>query len=277
MADIQTRPLRVSSLHVHPVKSCGGISIPSARLTARGLEHDREWMVVLTDGLFVTQRELPRLALIKASMGPQALNLECRGFPSLAVPLARSDQPLRKVTVWDYTGPALDEGDEAATWFSTVLGHSLRLVRWHPDQRRLSNLEWTGGREVENAFSDGYPILVLSEESLADLNRRIAGAPLPLNRFRPNIVIAGDEPYIEDHVRELRGEEISLRLVKACTRCSIAATNQETAEVGPEPLRTLATYRRNGRQGGVSLAQNAIILEGVGRELRVGMTFQATT
>lgn len=271
------RTLTVTGLWIYPVKSCAGIALGEAILTARGLPWDREWMVVRPDGTFVTQRQLPRLALLSTALEADALRLRTPDGDAIRVPW---DPPgtvrsVRQVTVWKHACPALDEGEAVASWLTAFLGTPLRLVRFHPDHRRLSDRGWTGGVEAENAFSDGFPILVLSEESLADLNRRIGGTPLPMDRFRPNLVVTGGGPYVEDEVKSLAGDGFELRLVKPCARCPITTTDQRTAEVvGREPLATLATYRRDERLGGVVFGQNAIVAAGTGRMLRVGMRLE---
>lgn len=270
--------LRLTGLHVYPVKSCGGLSLEEARLTARGLPYDREWMVVRLDGSFVTQRECPELALVRPAITSEGLELQKEGLPEVRIELHAKSAltALRTVTVWGQPVQALDEGAEAAEWFSEIVGTHVRLVRFHPDQRRLSDVAWTGGIEAENGFSDGFPLLVTSEESLADLRSRSGKSELAMSRFRPNLVVAGGAAYDEDRIQVLSAPRLELRLVKPCARCKIINTDQETAEVGGEPLRTLAGYRRNDSVQGVTFGQNAIMAQGVGELLWVGMTFQTT-
>jgi uncharacterized protein YcbX len=269
--------LQLTGLHVYPVKSCGCLSLDEARLTARGLPYDREWMVVRLDGSFVTQRECPDLALVRPAITSEGLELQKSGLPEVRIELhSRSGlAPLRTVTVWGHSVQALDEGGEAADWFSEIVGSHVRLVRFHPEQRRLSDVAWTGGIEAENAFSDGFPLLVTSEESLADLQKRSGKSDLAMSRFRPNLVVAGGAAYAEDGFRVLTAPGIELRLVKPCARCKIVNTDQETAEVGGEPLKTLASYRRDDSVQGVTFGQNAIVVRGVGELLWLGMTLQS--
>jgi hypothetical protein len=267
------RRVTLAGLFIHPVKSCRAVPLAKARLTARGLEHDREWMIVDAAGGFVTQRQHPRLALIETTITNGSLRMSAPGQGTIELPLAVGDRARRRVRVWRHECEALDEGDGAAAWLTRFLGQPARLVRFDPMHRRLSEIEWTGGLEAENRFSDGYPLLVLSEESLAELNRRIgAPAPLPLDRFRPNLVLRGAGPHAEDFARALKAPGIELRLVKPCVRCRITATDQLTAEVGKEPLRTLATYRHDEQLGGVTFGMNAIIAAGAGQLLQCGMT-----
>jgi len=271
--------LTLTGLTIYPVKSCRGIPLSEAELTPRGLALDREWMVVDEKGRFLTQREEPRMALVSTDLTPTALVLRVPGLLPLLVPLEHRPRAHRTVQVWRDTVDAPDEGAEAAAWISQALGRTLFLVRFPEEFRRLSNREWTGDVEAENRFSDAYPILVISEESLADLNRRIGGDPLPMERFRTNLVIAGGPAYIEDAVPSLSSPEmgIELRLVKPCTRCSITATNHLTGDVGVEPLKTLAGYRRSERPAGVIFGQNALLIRGVGMKLRKGMVFTASS
>jgi uncharacterized protein YcbX len=272
---VQTAELRITGLHVYPVKSCGGIAVPEVVLTDRGFQRDREWMVVDPNGRFLTQRQHPKLALIDVEIGEETLDLSAAGHLAVRLPLApTAPRAVRQVTIWQHTCPADDEGDQAAAWFSAVLGAPVRLVRFQKSHRRLSNLQWTDGIEAHNGFSDGYPVLVLSEESLADLNRRLTGPALPMNRFRPNLVIAGGDAYVEDRIRALKNESVELRLVKPCERCTITGTDQSTAEVNAEPLKTLSTYRRDPRVSGVTFAQNAILVRGEGERLRLGQSLR---
>jgi hypothetical protein len=165
---------------------------------------------------------------------------------------------------------AHDQGEESARWLTELLGRPLRLVRFDPRHRRLSDRVFTGSTPGYSRFADAYAFLVVSLASLADLNARLA-APLPMNRFRPNVVIDGVEAYGEDAVRELRAGPVALRLVKACTRCTIPTTDQATAERHPdEPLRTLRSYRWDERLRGVTFGQNAIVVAGAGAPLRAG-------
>jgi uncharacterized protein YcbX len=265
----------ITQLYIYPVKSCRGISLDRAVIQSAGLEHDREWMIVRPDGRYMTQREQPRLALIVPALEGRFLVLRAPESSELRLPM-QHDGATIPVRIWRDSCPAIDMGDDAAKWLSRHLGEPVRLVRFQPTHRRLSNLEWTQGAEAENRFSDGYPLLLISEASLADLNRRLEH-PLPMNRFRPNIVLDGLAPYAEDHIDELFAGELRLRAVKPCTRCVITTTDQDTGEVaGAEPLRTLRTYRSSRDPTGVLFGQNLIVVAGVGSELHVGMQLQTS-
>ncbi|HTY93111.1 MAG TPA: MOSC N-terminal beta barrel domain-containing protein [Steroidobacteraceae bacterium] len=263
---------RIASLHCYPVKSAAGVDLERAQLTPAGIATDREWMVVTPAGRFLTQRELPRLALIRPAVTDD-LVLTAPGLPALHVPL-QLDGPRLPVVVWKDSCPGIDAGNDAAAWLTRCLERECRLVRFDPSHRRLSSLDWTGGREAENRFSDGYPLLVIGRASLEDLNGRLPKA-LPMNRFRPNLVIEGLGAFDEDRIDELSGDGVRLRLVKPCTRCKITTTEQSTGEPeGDEPLRTLKSFRFDPTLKGVLFGQNAIILEGCDATLHVGQALE---
>ncbi|CAN5351989.1 MOSC domain-containing protein [soil metagenome] len=243
------------SAHVYPVKSCAGASVPAAEVTLRGLRHDRSFGLADPDGKIRTQREARRLALARPDLS--ALD---RGILTVTAP----DRPdLREqivydgvrhlVRIWGDTVPVVDQGDEAADWFTTLTGSPCRLVRLPDDHVRAVDERFGAG---EVSLADGFPLLLTSTASLADLQARI-GRALPMDRFRPNLVIDGwDEPFVEDTVTRLAVGEMTFELVKPCGRCVITTTDQATAERGHEPLATLATYRRG--EFGLHFGQNAV-------------------
>lgn len=264
--------ITLGGLFVYPVKSCRGTVLERAVLTRPGLQHDREWMVVTPAGRFLTQRDTPRLALVVPAITAGSLVATAPGMTELAVPLAGAgtSKPI-EVTVFHDKCLARDEGDGAARWFSEFLGREARLVRFDPSRVRATDPAWSKGLAGESRFADGYPLLVLARASIDDLNARLP-APLPVDRFRPNLLLEGCEPYEEDRIDSLRGAGFELRLVKPCTRCSITTTDQATATVnGDEPLRTLRTYRWDRQLRGVVFGQNAIVVSGVGQVLERGM------
>ena len=264
---------RIAALYYYPLKSGRGLELEEASLTIAGLEHDRRWMVTNAAGRFITQRELPRLALLRPTLTADTLLIDAPGAGTLRVPFAQQGAR-RRVRIWDDQCTALDEGDAASNWLSARLGKESRLVRFDPAERRLSSSHWTGPFEAENRFSDGFPLLVLSRASLTDLNVRLK-VKLPVDRFRPNLLLDGLDAYDEDRIDELRAEGIRLRIVKPCARCKITTTHQDTGEVeGEEPLATLKTYRYDATLKGVLFAQNAIVVEGAGRTLRRGQSLE---
>ena len=192
---------QITALNVYPVKSCRGVPLDSARITATGFEHDREWMIVKPDGRFITQREEPRLALIETALTGDGLQLRAAGQDALLVPFAAAEAQV-EVTIWRDQCAAFDVGAAAAEWLSAFLHQPLRLVRFDARRQRRSDTQWTRGAEALNQFSDAFPWLLISQASLDDLNSRLP-TPLPMNRFRPNIVIDGVAPYAEDTAAEI--------------------------------------------------------------------------
>ncbi|WP_431510483.1 MOSC domain-containing protein [Variovorax sp. DAIF25] len=276
----------IARLFVYPVKSCAGVELPEALLTETGLEFDRAWMVVDAQGEFVTQRQLPRMALIKPQMKHTEVVLRAPGMLALHLAFDRVEQPMR-VRVWKDEVDAYDMGDIAAQWFSDFLSEpgkpqKLRLVRFDPEVKRLSSLKWTGGIEAQTQFADGFALLVASEGSLAELNERLARdghGPVGIERFRPNIVLAGIESHDEDRVEMLHvasgaeGSEDGAQLqpVKPCTRCPIPDIDPATALSSPEVNDTLRTYRADPRvDGGITFGMNCIVIQGVEQMLKVG-------
>ncbi|MGS0897002.1 MOSC domain-containing protein [Burkholderia stagnalis] len=274
----------VDALYLYPIKSCRGIRVARAQVTRCGLLMDRHWMLVDGDGCFMTQREYPAMARIEPRLTDGALSVDAPGMPAFVVPVRRpADSAARRVSIWQDAFPALDEGDAAARWFSAAIGSTVRLVRFDDGVQRQVSRAWTGDDESITQFADGFPLLVTVRESLDDLNRRLAGKgapPLPMDRFRPNLVLSGVDAYDEDHIDTLSatGSGVTLRLVKPCARCPIPTIDQASGVRDPvwgnEPLDTLATYRSDPRvDGGVTFGQNAIVLNGDGRWLNQGDSF----
>jgi len=245
-------PLTVSALHIYPVKGLKGVELREARATERGLEHDRRWMVVDAAGEFLSQRVLPRMATVWTAIEDGALELSAPDLEPLRLPLAReSGEPVR-VRVWSSECDALAPSAQADAWLSEYLGLACRLVRMPESTRRTSNALYAGAGKLV-AFADGYACLATSESSLADLNARLVAKgerALPMNRFRPNVVVAGGRAYDEDAWKEIAIGEAVFRAAKPCGRCQVTTTDQSTGEViGPEPLATLAAYREHPEFG----------------------------
>ncbi|WP_332746878.1 MOSC domain-containing protein [Hydrogenophaga sp.] len=285
-ADVQAA---IEQLWVYPVKSCAGIQLPEAELTDTGLLYDRAWMVVDSEGGFVSQRELPRMALIQPSFKMGQLMLRAPGMLSLHLALDAAEGPLQ-VRVWDDAVDAYDMGDVAAQWFSDFLGPDapanlkrLRLARFDPDIKRPCDPAWTGGRDATTQFADGFGLLVTSSASLADLNARLVAAghePVDMRRFRPNIVLSGIEAHDEDRVGAMRvatdDSAAVIEPVKPCGRCPIPNIDPTTALSSPAVSDTLQTYRQDPRlKGAITFGMNAIVIEGDGQVLRVRQTVTA--
>lgn len=292
-ADVQAR---IARLFVYPVKSCAGIELTEALLTETGLDLDRAWMVVDEEGEFLSQREAPRLALVQPAFrrGGTELQLRAPGMLALHLLVDAVEAPTR-VRVWNDVVPAYDMGDIAAQWFTDFLGLNeqglprasatrYRLVRFDPEHRRLSSLQWTGGVEAPNQFSDGYPVLVLGQSALDGLNDRLRAAghgPVDVRRFRPNVVLEGLEAHDEDRVGPLQIDTpegaVVLTPVKPCPRCPIPDIDPDTARSSPEVSDTLQGYRQDARvNGALTFGMNAIVSAGAGRLLRAGQVVSAS-
>ncbi len=259
-----TMSIRLTGLNIYPIKAARGIPLDKSAVDEFGLRYDRRWMVVDESGGFLSQRSHPRLALIVPSIRDGTLQVDAPGMPTLQTALHPNATLATSVTVWDDTCLATWVGDRAAEWFSDFLGSPCSLV-YMADQVVRSADPAFAPPGVRVSFADGFPFLMISEESLADLNRRLAD-PLPMNRFRPNLVVGGGEPYAEDGGGRIEIGSIRLQVVKPCARCLVTTTDQATGERGKEPLRTLATYRKVA--GEVMFGQN-VVHEAPGR-LRVG-------
>lgn len=248
----------LSQIACYPVKACGGLTPARWDLDAFGLRFDRSFVVVDGAGRFLTQRDLPKLALVAVSIEDDTLWLRVPGHAPVPIPLAVAAGPRIEIEVWRHRGPGLLQSDDAAALLSRYLDHDCRLVRMPPDHARRVNRAVFPG-EAQTSFSDGYPLLLLSEASLEDLNARLPH-PLPMNRFRPNLVVRGCAPYAEDGWKRIRIGGLEMAVVKPCDRCVVTTTDQETGERdGKEPLRTLARYRNSER--GVLFGQNVVHLD----------------
>ncbi|MCU0806075.1 MAG: MOSC N-terminal beta barrel domain-containing protein [Burkholderiales bacterium] len=276
----------IAALVTYPIKSCRGIELARARVGEAGIEHDRVWMVVDDHGEFLSQREVPRMALIRTDVRLNELRIRAPGMLGIDLPIdVEEDEPdvVRKVAVWNDVVDAVDEGDYVAAWLSGFLGRPARLAKFHPRARRLVNRRRTGGAEIAHHFADSAPLLVTSDASLDDLNLRLEGGgaqAVPMDRFRPNLVLAGIDAYAEDRIDTLAIGGLVLRALKPCTRCEIPCTDQATGEVASEPMATLGTYRTNPRaDGGVTFGTYFVVASGHGQTIEVGqdavMTWRA--
>jgi MOSC domain-containing protein len=256
----------LTSIHVYPIKSCAGLPVEAWDVDEIGLQHDRRWMIVTPGGQFLTQREFPALALVQPHIVPPHLHVSAPGMPDLITPLGPMGGRPVATGVWDDPLQVIAPDHAADEWFSRYLGYEVVLVHFPPQVVRQVDRRYApdGGRA---AFADGFPLLLVGEASLAELNRRLT-APLPMNRFRPNLVVAGAPPFAEDTWGRIRVGGIPMQVVKPCARCVVTTTDQATGQrAGDEPLRTLATFRR--QDGGVIFGQN-VVHYGTG-PLRTGM------
>ncbi len=277
----------IAQLFVYPVKSCAGIALQEAVLTETGLDLDRAWMVVDEAGEFVTQRALPRMALIQPQIKTYEMVLRAPGMLALHVQIDAVENATT-VTVWGDRCAAYDMGDMAAQWFSDFLGQRLRLVRFDPEQPRVCAPQWTQGHTVYTQFADGFALLVTSQASLAGLNAKLAAqghAAVGMERFRPNLVLAGVEAFDEDRLHTLHiatgdGRTAQLTLVKPCARCPIPNIDPATGISSPEVGDTLQGYRQSAVLGGkITFGMNAMVRHGEewgdGQVLRVGQAVAA--
>lgn len=262
--------ITLSGLTIYPVKSLAGIPLAQSGLDRFGLVHDRRWMLVDDTRVFLSQRRLPRMALIRQRIAGDELILQAVGQSDLQLPLRPTGGDRLKVKVWEDSCEALHCGLEADVWLSALLGQACRLVYMPDDVIRRVDPDYAGPTD-QTAFSDGFPLLLISEASLADLNSRMA-VSLPMSRFRPNLVVSGCEPYAEDGWARIHIGELGLRLVKTCSRCIITTIDPQTAERGAEPLKTLSSYRRRGNK--VYFGQN-LLHDGEG-QLSLGMRLQVS-
>ncbi|TFW13806.1 MOSC domain-containing protein [Duganella callida] len=277
----------LSAITLYPIKSCAGLSLAEATVTTMGLMseqiYDREWMVVDLAGNCLTQREYPRMALIKPTLKATTLEVQAPGMLRLEIPLGLPDPdsaPTVTTRIWDDTVLAYDCDELTATWFSKAIGVPCRLVRFHAKAQRAVSTKWTGGVQATTMFSDGYPILVIGTGSLDDLNQKLAAAgrgALQMNRFRPNIVIDGVDAFEEDYAESFAIGDVTLKPVKPCPRCPMPSINQETGEFGPDPMYVMQSYRAKPElDGALCFGMNAILTGGDEQRVRVGQEIVVT-
>ncbi len=296
----------IHQLWVFPIKSCAGIALSQAQLTPTGLAWDRAWMVVDAEGKMVTQRDLPRMALIQPELRTDAASMQLKvraaGMPELVLPLGLPvHMPCVEVRVWQDVVNAFDMGDAASRWLTEFLGASwgtLRLVRFDPSHVRLASATWTQEHKALNQFSDGFPLLVTSTASLDELNQRLRAQgheAVDMRRFRANVVVSGVQAHDEDRVAYWHiatdsnngvstngaatneaATDVALKLVKPCARCPIPNIDPDTAQPHPSVADTLQRYRQDTRlDGKITFGVNAIMTQGIGQVLRVGQRVRA--
>jgi uncharacterized protein YcbX len=263
--------LRVSQLYIYPIKSLGGIALNNAQVTDRGFQYDRRWMLVDHDNLFISQRQVHQMALLKPSLTDKGIKVtHSVNQSSYTIPFNQTKSEFAEVTIWDDTCTGQFVSDEADEWFSSILGISCRLVYMPDETHRITDQRYTSEDSI-TSFSDAYPFLLIGQSSLDDLNSKLAET-LPINRFRPNIVFTGGEPYQEDTMHTFTIGDITFRGVKLCARCVMTTIDQENGTSGKEPLKTLARYRSKNKK--IMFGQN-LSHQGLG-DIRVGDQLQVT-
>lgn len=250
---------QITDLIIYPIKSLGGIHLKEAVVEAMGLQHDRRWMLVDENNRFISQREVPQMCLLKLQMRETGFFIYHQHNTSqhLFLPFDSNSQQVVQVKVWDHELQAVFVGEDYDDWFSHQLGVKCRLVKAENFTHRKVNPVYALNGE-QTVFADGYPVLVIGEESLADLNQRL-DSPVPMDRFRPNLVFSGGQAFDEDHWSEIQTTDVVLKPVKPCDRCTVTTINQHTAVGGKEPLKTLTTYRTKDNK--VLFGQNALVLQ----------------
>ena len=261
--------ITLSSLIYYPIKACRGIEVESSQVERMGLQHDRRMMLTTPEGEFLTQREYPRLALVTPTLKDDTLDLSAPEFDSLRLNIQTTGTS-HPVNIWKSKGvAAIDQGEEAAQWFSDWLGVDVRLVHIADGFKRVVNEKYAVHDDDHTGFADGYPILLISEGSLQDLNSRLE-TQLPMNRFRPNIVVRGCDPFAEDTWNRIQIGDVKVAVVKPCARCEVTTIDKVTLERSKEPLKTLGKYRKH--KLGAIFGQNVIPLNG--GSLRLGMNVE---
>jgi uncharacterized protein YcbX len=257
-------------LFIYPLKSARGIECRAVRLTPTGFEWDRQWMLIDARGVFLSQRTHPKLAQIVPAFTDGALRLNAPRLPALIVPFTMLGEAL-SVRVHNDRCVGIEQGKESSEWVSEFIGAPARLVRVPSPTQRVADARFAGAATAPMGFADGYPILVCNRASLQDLNALLP-QPIPMDRFRPNIVLTGLSAWAEDHIETVTLGELTLRLVKPCTRCSIPSVDQRTGLPSTDPLPVLRPFRFNKALRGITFGENAVIVSGIGSELERGAT-----
>jgi uncharacterized protein len=257
-----------TGLFIYPLKSARGIACGRVRLAATGFEADRQWMLVNVHGVFLSQRTHPQLACIVPELNAAELVLHAPGLPPLRLPRNCGGERL-PVRVHQDRCVGLDEGADAAAWASRAVGEAVRLVRVPSHSERRANPTFAGTVPAPMGFADGFPVLVCNTASLADLNTRLSTG-IPMERFRPNVVLEGLPAWAEDRINTLTLGDVRLRLVKPCTRCTIPSIDQRTGQPSIDPTPALRQFRFDKLLRGVTFGENAVIVTGVAREIERG-------
>ena len=256
----QNMPFIVSEITIYPIKSLGGISLQEALVEERGLQYDRRWVLADENNVFITQRQNEQMALIDVTMTEDGLRVNHRlnRVALLKIPFVPQTTEEQGITIWDDVVRGIRVSDEADAWFSAVLGKKCSLFYQPDDSIRLTDPKYSITKEEHTSFSDGYPILVIGQESLNELNAKLE-EPVSMKRFRPNLVFTGGEAHVEDTWKYFTIGEAKMVGVKPCARCVLTTINPETAEKGKEPLRTLTQYRNMNNK--ILFGQNLLVVE----------------
>lgn len=248
----------LTEINIYPIKSLGGISLNEAKVLPRGLEHDRRWLLVDKNNQFLTQRAIPEMALLSVSLKEKSLEVRHKIHQNkfIEISFQPTDKKI-KVQIWDDQCDALELENPINQWFSEILSFNCKLVYMPDSSKRKVDPNFAKNQEIVS-FADGYPFLILSEESLNHLNKKLK-EKLPMNRFRPNFVFSGGTPHIEDTFKNFSIGNVNFKGVKPCARCSITTTNQATAERKAEPLKTLSTYRKKDNK--IFFGQNLLLMQ----------------
>lgn len=271
--------MKISEINIYPIKSLGGITLNEAIVEHRGLQYDRRWMLVDENGKFITQREFPKMATILIDLTENGLKVSAEKNEDIIVPY-KIEGKRQKVAVWNSICEAVISDSAINSWFSEVLKTNCRLVYMPDDSNRGINPLFDVNNDIVS-FADGYPVLIIGENSLNDLNSRLE-LPVPMNRFRPNFVVSGSEAFAEDNWQKIKIGETVFRSTKPCARC-VMTTIEQTKGVfnGNEPLQTLAKYRMAKRvfpeiYSNLGLNENAVLFgqnltaENFGKTVKIG-------
>jgi uncharacterized protein YcbX len=251
---------RLSEIWIYPIKSLGGIRLKSAKVFEKGLEFDRRWMLIDSDNNFMTQRIFPKMALFKWSMnhGQWSINYKTDSIAfQLNHSTSNNSSPSIKSVIWDDQVEVCEVNNDYSNWFSNHLEMECKLVSFPEKNSRLVDERYQINHE-HVSLADAYPLLLIGEQSLADLNTKL-DEPVPMNRFRPNLVFSGGKPFEEDKWRNFSVGKNKFAAVKPCARCVLTTVNQDTAEKGIEPLATLSQYRKQDNK--VLFGQNIIAID----------------
>ncbi|PZX50232.1 MOSC domain-containing protein [Algoriphagus chordae] len=251
-------PLLIQDLYIYPIKSLGGIRVTEAKVEERGFELDRRWMLIDESGKFISQRAFPLMAMLHVEIGADSLSVYHISKPAelIQIPIEDEGHEISEVKVWDDKMPARLVSTEIDDWFSAILNMNVRLVKMPLSTERKVDPKYAVNGE-SLSFADGMPYLLIGQKSLSDLNTRLED-PLPMNRFRPNIVFSGGEAFVEDSWKKIQIGELDFQVVKPCARCVMTTVDQDTGFKGTEPLKTLATYRQVDKK--ILFGQNMVAL-----------------